>query len=581
MSREETIDYLMQHPEFLFGTRNGITPKLEPVKNYTAETIKYMTPYARANEVTQGIVDRMPVRPFTVVECCAGIGGNTLSFLENPNIDKVISYEILPDRRLMLKNNIAAYHLGDKSEVEKTGFNGLRPEEAGAVLYLDPPWLPPDRPGHKAGKEEYILEGIRIGALTIEEWMEQSRHAAMVVMRVPPGYQLKPVQGFQYESQPIKKSLVIYATSEEGMRLAQEKQAATLPDEFISEQEKWAQGLQQYLYFLLERIIPQSEERVKYLTEEMMNEVWMKAFTHETFDRTYNYEELEILGDSVLDVTFTRYLLRVFPRITKDIVSNFHDRYMSRDQQGKLANELGMGPHIRTRGITIKPSILEDVFEAFFGALFDVSDRVEGEGFGYINTYNMMASIFEKVTLSAEAAYGRPRTQIKEFFEQLGWGQPRIDRITTENDETQIVVNMTRAGLDYLNARGLYVPRVLGQAIDPDPKVATAKAFEIALETLIQHGVTRSWVAAERHNWEFSHPSLLPYVEKAKERLRQEGFNRMYFFAPKSGVSKQQCVVQLIGVDDQTRRHIPLGNITACNDIEAKRILLETYASGR
>ena len=306
--------YLLQHLDGFFGTRNGITLDPKEGVNFTLETLTYMTSRSLADRITNMIVDCMgPTRsPFRVVECCAGIGGNTLSFLDNPNIGLVASYEINPTRRAMLRNNINAYKLQDKSYVPDadTGFPGINPDDTGVVLYMDPPWLPSDIKGHESTKEQYILSGIRVGPYTLEQWIATCPNCAMVVIRVPPGYQLAPVPGFLYENIPVSKSLLIIATSEVGMRLAihppvpvviQEPPIAVSIDE-----SKWETDLRNFIYTTLAKFIPDEKVRTELVSEKAMP-YWITAFTHESYDPLNNFEDLETLGDKMLKSVFIRY----------------------------------------------------------------------------------------------------------------------------------------------------------------------------------------------------------------------------------------------------------------------------------
>src|SRR5207253_1617103 len=206
-------EYLRQHLDGFFGTRNGITLQPQENVNYTLETLTYMTPHSIADKITQIIVDRMrPQVPILLIECCAGIGGNTLSFLENPDVGAVASYELRPERRQLLRNNIQAYNLGAKAAVQDSPFEGVSVENAGAVLYLDPPWLPEGVKGTEAGKEQYIMSGMKIGNYTLEQWMQAMPHLAMTVIRVPPGYQLAVVPGWEVQRISLGKSGLLIAT---------------------------------------------------------------------------------------------------------------------------------------------------------------------------------------------------------------------------------------------------------------------------------------------------------------------------------------------------------------------------------
>src|SRR5438132_7059191 len=92
-----------------FVRRQNIEPSVVEGRNYTSETLFYMTPANRADEIATKITDKYGDYKFALIEICAGIGGNTMAFADNSNIGLVISYEEKEDRRLMLKRNIKMY----------------------------------------------------------------------------------------------------------------------------------------------------------------------------------------------------------------------------------------------------------------------------------------------------------------------------------------------------------------------------------------------------------------------------------------------------------------------------------------
>ncbi len=207
---------LLQYLDSFFGIRNKIKGDPKEGVNFTLETLTYMTSHNRADQITQMIVDRMQQSgnkiPFAVFDAFAGIGGNTMSFLDNPAVQWVVSYELRPERREMLRLNIGMYNLAadQRSFVPDGGFTGVPPNYKGVVLYFDPPWLPEHIKGHESTKDQYILHGIKVGDKTLEQWIQSCPQCAMVVARVPPGYRLDPVPGWKIESQVLKNSLVIF-----------------------------------------------------------------------------------------------------------------------------------------------------------------------------------------------------------------------------------------------------------------------------------------------------------------------------------------------------------------------------------
>src|SRR5438105_8598798 len=116
--------YCHNTSDCFFGWSNGTS--IDPVENinYTQETLRYMTPPKRADEITDLIVEKFQLDGITIYESNGGIGGNTMSFLDNSRIRKVISYEIVPERFQMLANNIKAYQFNpNKYSLIEGGFS--------------------------------------------------------------------------------------------------------------------------------------------------------------------------------------------------------------------------------------------------------------------------------------------------------------------------------------------------------------------------------------------------------------------------------------------------------------------------
>ena len=202
---------LTPYVDSFFPERRG--QRFDPIegRNFTKETLTYMCPANLADRVTTGMVSRLPSPPPTggakilIVEVCGGLGGNTCSFLAEDAVGLVITYERNENRRLMLKRNINAYHLGNKAIVPDGSFDGLDlTAAAGCGVFFDPPWLPESIPGHQSKKDDYILQGIKIGQKTLEQWLTFYTWSVYIItFRVPPNYTLHPVEGWDYQIDDI------------------------------------------------------------------------------------------------------------------------------------------------------------------------------------------------------------------------------------------------------------------------------------------------------------------------------------------------------------------------------------------
>jgi dsRNA-specific ribonuclease len=188
-----------EHLDTYFIPRNGI--KFNPIRdlNYTIETLTYMTPASPADKITNLIINIQKTLkniPFVLYECCAGIGGNTVSFLSRDEISYVHSFERVPQRQTILNTNVNAYALSHKWDL-RGEFTGVNNDEKGYVVYFDPPWLPTGISGLKFDKSQYILKDAMVGQYTIEDWLTHLPNASLVVYRVPPGYNFREVQGWK------------------------------------------------------------------------------------------------------------------------------------------------------------------------------------------------------------------------------------------------------------------------------------------------------------------------------------------------------------------------------------------------
>jgi dsRNA-specific ribonuclease len=581
-------EYLKQHLNDFFGTRNGITLQPQENVNYTLETLTYMTPHNVADKITQIIIDQMqPNTPILLIECCAGIGGNTLSFLENPNVGAVASYELRPDRRQMLKNNIQAYNLGAKAAVQEGPFEGVSVDNAGAVLYLDPPWLPEGVSGTEAGKERYIMSGMKIGDYTLEQWMAAMPHVAMIVIRVPPGYQLGIVPGWQVGKIDLGKSDLLVAISSAGMEKApiwsQKFGQKVEPLKTLHVETKateiWRRELHTFLQTLLTQFLG-SETATALLTPEYMP-AWERAFTHMSSEPTDNYEFYETLGDKILKSTFAVYMTDKMGELSSQAMTEYENRYMSKMFQRQLADRFHFSDYIRIRDSEITVSIKEDLFESFVGALYEVTQKMYGRGPGFDFAYRFLFYAMQGVEFNPEYIHGHPKTQVTQIFSRLAWGIP-IENVEKLDHGVRVTIELTPTAIQFLQNKGIRVTNpVLASDTASTKKGGSSQAYERALQKLAEIGATREWVEEQRNIIEWSHPEYQPYLPAARARLEREGYERMYFLTPRYSITPTSCTVQLIGVRKSDKKLVTIESLSACDINSGKIEVLKNYAEGK
>ena len=109
-----------------------------------------------------------------------------------------------------------------------------------------------------------------------------------------------------------------------------------------------------------------------------------------------DYERLEFLGDAVVSVVVAKYLFERFPDENEGFLTKMRTKLVNGEMLGFLANKLGFGKFaIMSRHIEDKckgrtsQHILEDMFEAFVGAMF--------LDFNEIDNYNLLDNFYSGI----------------------------------------------------------------------------------------------------------------------------------------------------------------------------------------
>jgi ribonuclease-3 len=92
--------------------------------------------------------------------------------------------------------------------------------------------------------------------------------------------------------------------------------------------------------------------------------------THES------YEQLEFLGDAVLDLIVTEILFEKFPKHDEGFMTKLRSKLVKEETLANLSIKLNfpelveVGERVKGQGIELKKSVLCDIFEAILGALY-------------------------------------------------------------------------------------------------------------------------------------------------------------------------------------------------------------------
>lgn len=156
------------------------------------------------------------------------------------------------------------------------------------------------------------------------------------------------------------------------------------------------------------------------------------AFTSKTVNEESNYETFEQMGDATIGKFIVWSSYEKFPHLrgkseAVEIIARMKINLGSKETLSQIAEDMGIWPYIsasedlRQRS---KKTLLEDVFEAFIGALeyiiHDFSDpNYSQPGVAYQLIYTLLLRLFEPYTLKIDYnILVDPKNRLKGVFDQ-------------------------------------------------------------------------------------------------------------------------------------------------------------------
>lgn len=119
---------------------------------------------------------------------------------------------------------------------------------------------------------------------------------------------------------------------------------------------------------------------VKFNVKPHSLDLYEEAFTHSSFNADANtkhcdYERFEFLGDSVINMVVTEHAFKVHPEMGQGNLTKLKSTLVGTNYLSQLALKYELDKYIRVGNsfvakISQSKHLLEDVFEAFFGAMY-------------------------------------------------------------------------------------------------------------------------------------------------------------------------------------------------------------------
>ena len=181
----------------------------------------------------------------------------------------------------------------------------------------------------------------------------------------------------------------------------------------------------------------QSSEKLKSATAILLGKIeyafknptlLRQSLTHKSYDNENpndsegHNERLEFLGDAVLELVISDFLMEAFPNLSEGDLSKLRANLVSESSLAEIAREISLGDCIligkgeETSGGRDKNSILSDTLEAFFAAIY--LDSRENDGIQTIG--RVIYHFFATRLKHAKASLGNVdfKTELQELVQK-------------------------------------------------------------------------------------------------------------------------------------------------------------------
>lgn len=173
------------------------------------------------------------------------------------------------------------------------------------------------------------------------------------------------------------------------------------------------------------------------------------ALTHASYANEHrelhiqDYERLEFLGDAVLELNVSQYIFRKFPQLPEGQLTKLRAAIVCTASFAKFCQEVGLPPFIllgngeEKAGARKRDTLLEDVFEAFNGALY--LDQGNEAVIGFLRQ-----TVFEHIDAGEFSDDNDFKTELQEELQQNGDVDInyRVLRQEGEDETTKFIVQL-------------------------------------------------------------------------------------------------------------------------------------------
>ncbi len=177
------------------------------------------------------------------------------------------------------------------------------------------------------------------------------------------------------------------------------------------------------------------ENQIKYTFKN--KNLLKRALTHRSSvkDKKLSNERLEFLGDAVLELVVTEFLINNYPAIDEGKLSKIRAASVNTQALSKIARKLNLSKYIivgkseKKEGIVNNDSILEDTFEAIVGAIYLDRGLEKARKFIELHLVDTIKTIAEKGIIFDY------KTHLQELTQKMFGCLPTYEIVKEEGQE--------------------------------------------------------------------------------------------------------------------------------------------------
>ena len=187
-------------------------------------------------------------------------------------------------------------------------------------------------------------------------------------------------------------------------------------------------------------------------------ELLTQALTHKSYAnerQTPDNERLEFLGDTILALSISDYLMERFPQMSEGMLSKFRAVLVSEAGLSRVARNLKLGSFIligkgeHSTGGREKSSILSNVMEALFAAVY--LDSVDSKAKGLQAAAKVIIGLFDGFIAESENsfAYDDVKTDLQEWIQKRNLGSIEykvVEEFGPDHDKTFVIALLLDGG---------------------------------------------------------------------------------------------------------------------------------------